>query len=194
MTHKKAMTNKKAAEAAPALPRQPGAGTQQAQQAQQVSPADLPRNPQATIALIDVDNIVIGRDGRIDAVRAHAALAEVYVQLGNAELSLAVVSEPTRVALGSDVCFRFTGWTWRAAEIGKDAADHQLCDFALTVLEQRMGARVAIASGDHIFAALADVTDIEVVVPRGHHGVAQALRPYLRVRRPADRRQFELAT
>ena len=194
MTHKKAMTNKKAAQAAPALPRQSGAGTQRAQQAQQVSPADLPRTPRATIALIDVDNIVIGRDGRIDAVRAHAALAEVYVQLGNAELSLAVVSEPTRVALGSDVCFRFTGWTWRAAEIGKDAADHQLCDFALTVLEQRMGARVAIASGDHIFAALADVTDIEVVVPRGHHGVARALRPYLRVRRPADRRQFELAT
>jgi len=161
---------------------------------QRCSPADLPRTRHATIALIDVDNIVIGRDGGVDIGRARAALAEVYEQLSTAELSLAVISESARAALGSNVLFEFSKWTWRTADEGKDAADRQLCDFALTALGQRAGARVAIVSGDHMFADLAKVTDIEVVVPRGHHGIARALRPYLRVRRPALRHDYELAT
>lgn len=43
-------------------------------------------------------------------------------------------------------------------------------------MPQRTAARIAIGSGDHIFAALVAVADIEVVVPHGHQGVARALR------------------
>ncbi len=157
-------------------------------------PADLPRTRRATIALIDVDNIVIGRGGGVDPEGAWAALAEVYAQLSGVELSLAVVSESIRATLGPYLCFEFRTWTWRTADAGRDAADHQLCDFALAALAQRTEARVAIASGDHMFARLAQVAEIEVVVPRGHHGVARSLRPYLRVRRAADRRDYQLAT
>lgn len=80
-----------------------------------------------------------------------------------------------------NLCFEFHQWTWRAAEVGKDAADRQLIDFARAALGQRPGALVAVASGDDEFAQLAELTDLEVVVPRTHHGVARALRPYLRV-------------
>lgn len=146
------------------------------------TPGQLPRPAQATIALIDVDNILLAGRGHIETRRATAALAEVYAQLSGAQLSLAVVSDSAIAQLGGDPRFQLTGWTWRAAEVGPDAADHQLLDFALTALRQRPGARVAIASGDHMFAQLAEVAPIEVVVPRHHHGVARALRPYLRVR------------
>ena len=40
---------------------------------------------------------------------------------------------------------------------------------------------MAVASGDGIFAQLAEVAEIEVVVPSGHRGVSRALRPYRRV-------------
>jgi hypothetical protein len=159
-----------------------------------VCPADLPRISRARIALIDVDNIVIGPDGLIQPDRAHAAPAEVYAQMSAVELSLAVVSDPARKALGPNLCFEFPRWTWRAAEVGKDAADRQLLDFARAALRQRPGALVAVASGDHGFAQLAELTDLEVVVPRTHHGVARELRPYLRVWRPAGRHDFGLAT
>ncbi|MFN8125259.1 MAG: hypothetical protein U0R64_01920 [Candidatus Nanopelagicales bacterium] len=106
----------------------------------------------------------------------------MYPQLSAIEVNLAVVSRTVLAALGEDVLFEFDRWTWRLADAGKDAADHELRDFAVAALRQRPGARVAVASGDHIFADLARETEIAVIVPRGHHGVAKVLRPHLRVR------------
>lgn len=68
----------------------------------QTCPADLPRVSRARIGLIDVDNIVIGHDGLIQPDRARAALAEIYAQMSTVELSLAVVSDPARMALGPE--------------------------------------------------------------------------------------------
>ena len=147
-----------------------------------VTPMNLPKHRSAAIALIDVDNIVIGRDGRIDPDSAMRKLAEVYARLNIAELSLAVMSASCHESLKHEPWFRFPKWTWRVAEVGSDAADHQLLDFAHTALEQRLGSRVAVASGDGIFADLAEVSELEVVVPVEHHGVSSRLRPYLRVR------------
>ncbi len=160
----------------------------------QVCPADLPRVSRARIGLIDVDNIVIGHDGLIQPDRAHSALAEIYAQMSTVELSLALISDPARKALGPNLCFEFHQWTWRVADVGRDAADRQLIDFARAALRQRPGALVAVASGDHEFAQLAELTDLEVVVPRNHRGVSRELRPYLRVWRPAGRQDFGLAT
>ncbi len=155
-----------------------------------VTPADLPKHRSTAIALIDVDNIVIGRDGRIDPDSAMRKLAEVYARLSTAELSLAVMSASCNEALGHEPWFRFPKWTWQVAEVGPDAADHQLLDFVHAALKQRLGSRVAVASGDGIFAVLAEVAELEVVVPVEHHGVSDRLRPYLCVRgsrvRPAS--------
>ncbi len=153
------------------------------------TPAHLPRPLRATIALIDVDNIALAGRGRLDRKAATAALAEVYAQLSGVEISLAVASHAAIVRLGGTPWFDFSRWTWRAAEVGPDAADHQLIDFARSALRQRPRAIVAVASGDHLFAELAIDNEIEVVVPRGHHGVARTLRPHLRVRGG-----FDLAT
>ena len=149
-----------------------------------VTPLDLPKRRSAGIAVIDVDNLVIGRDGGIDREYAMGKLAEVYAQLSTAELSLAVMSASFHADLGHEPWFRFPNWTWRVAEEGQDAADHQLLEFAHTVVDQREHMRVAVASGDGIFADLANVAPLEVVVPLEHHGVSARLRKYLRVRRP----------
>jgi hypothetical protein len=55
-------------------------------------------------------------------------------------------------------------------------------DRAIPALRKRLGSRVAVASGDGIFADLAEVSELEVVVPVEHHGVASRLQPYSRVR------------
>ena len=95
------------------------------------------------------------------------------------EQTLAVVSWSAPHQLGGQPWFEFSDWTWRAAEEGPDAANHQLMDFARRVIAQRPGAVLAVASGDGIFADLVDVGVIEVVVPRKHHGVSQRLRNYI---------------
>jgi len=98
------------------------------------TPAHLPRPLRATIALIDVDNIALAGRGRLDRKAATAALAEVYAQLSGVEISLAVASHAAIVRLGGTPWFDFSRWTWRAAEVGPDAADHQLIDFARSAL------------------------------------------------------------
>ena len=114
-------------------------------------------------------------------------LSEVYAQLNTAGLSLAVMSVSCHEALRHEPWFRFPEWTWRVADFGHDAADHQLLEFAHAALRQRVNGRVAVASGDGIFADLAEVAELEVVVPVDHHGVSDRLRPHLRVRGPRAR-------
>lgn len=155
------------------------------------TPTDLPRRSRAQIVLVDVDNIVIGPGSRIDPVPAFAALDEVYRRLSGCQLSLAVVSATAARSLGAEVWFRYPHWEWRVAETGPDAADRQLMDFAGVVRTQRPRARVAVVSGDGIFADLAAGGPLDVVVPVGHR-VSRRLVPYLR---PAPGRgAYDLAT
>lgn len=144
-----------------------------------VSPSDLPRPARPDIILVDADNIVIGRDSRIDPTVALAALDEVYGQLSTSELSLAVISRTAAEALGHSVWFRYPRWSWRIAEVGPDAADEQLMDFVAVARRQRPRARVTVVSGDGIFAGLVDDGPVDVVVPTGHRP-SRRLLPYLR--------------
>ncbi len=147
-----------------------------------VTPADLPRpprSPRSDIVVVDADNIVIGRDSRIDVTAALAALDEVYGRLSASELSLAVISRTAAEALDHSVWFRYPRWSWRIAEVGPDAADEQLMDFVKVVRRQRPRARVTVVSGDGIFAGLVADGPVDVVVPTGHHP-SRRLLPYLR--------------
>lgn len=136
--------------------------------------------PQATparIALIDVDNIALGGAGVLRPQRALAHLDAVDAEVAHAELIFAVASQGFVHALG--LWFRYPGWTFRPADVGPDAADHQLMGFARTALRQRPGAGVIVASGDHIFAELAGQASLRVIAPSTHRGVSARLRPWL---------------
>lgn len=154
-------------------------------------PTDLPRRRVASIVVVDADNIVIGPTSQIEPTAAFAALDEVYGRLAACELSLAVISGSAAHELGDDIWFRYPRWAWRIAEPGPDAADHQLLDFVAAVRGQRPRARVAVVSGDGIFAAVAEGGPLDVVVPSGHR-VSRRLAPF--VRPGSGRGAFDLAT
>lgn len=159
---------------------------------QRVTPADLPRPVRAAIAVIDVDNLVLGEE-RLVPDRALSAVEQVYRRLANTELTLAAVSRQVLEVLGAELYLRFPAWVWRLAHEGKDAADRQLIDFANTGRRQRPDAVVAVASGDHGFLELAFHGPMQVVVPDGLR-VAKVLQPYLGRPRRASRDSWELAT
>lgn len=148
------------------------------------TPGDLPRQGHTpSVAIIDIDNIAIGADGRVVPDIAFAALAEVHGRTRSAEVSLALVSPSVAAALGPQLWFLFRGWTLRVADRGKDAADHELLGFARAAVRTRGKCSVIVASGDGIFADLArdeEVAVLDVVLPVGHKGVSRRLRGYRR--------------
>lgn len=134
--------------------------------------------PVADIGLVDVDNIALAGTGALEQRRALDHLDRVAHQLRGVELVYAVASQALVTHLG--LWFRYSQWTFRPAEVGPDAADHQLIGYAHCALPQRREPAVVVASGDHIFAELAAVATLQIVVPAEHRGVSAALRPWLR--------------
>jgi hypothetical protein len=136
-----------------------------------------PKAP-ARIALVDVDNIALGGNGDLRPDWALEQLDAISREVSGAELVYAVASQGLVRGLG--LWFRYPEWTFRPAEVGPDAADHQLLAYGRCALRQRPGARLIVASGDHIFADLADTAALQVVAPMTHCGVSARLRPWLR--------------
>lgn len=144
----------------------------------------------AVVGLVDVDNIALAGTGSLDRERAFDHLDRVAHHLHDADLIFAVASQPLVRSLG--LWFRYPRWAFRPAEVGPDAADHQLLEYAHCVIPQRGEPLIVVASGDHIFAGLSEVAALRIVVPAEHKGVSGALRPWLQ-RLPATRGSQTLA-
>lgn len=131
------------------------------------------------IFLVDVDNIALAGTAVTSPALAERRLREVVASAFRWDLSLAVASRRLVRENGLLHLMRDLGLTCRLDAGGPDAADQELCDFALHGIEQGTVTRVVVASGDGIFADLATRTRLSVSVPHDHKGVAQRLGPYL---------------
>ncbi len=136
------------------------------------------------ILLVDADNIALAGRSDVDGAKALENMLEVSKIAGSVDVSLAVVSPRMNRRMASQQYFWIDNWTWRAAEQGPDAADHQLLEFAYHYAATEKVSEIVVASGDGIFAELAFVAPLRVVVPAGHQGVASRLQPW--VERPAQ--------
>lgn len=114
--------------------------------------------------LIDLDNIVI-QDGELLApTQAQEVLRRILIAASPRDYVLAVAPAPTVMHVGSALLALGIRWQWCGPE--PDAADHQLCLVACDLVE-RGYSDLAVASGDHFFACLADIARLTIVVPKG---------------------------
>jgi hypothetical protein len=104
------------------------------------TPIDLPRQESRragrSMALVDVDNIVLSREEELfDPWQGVDLLDQVSDLCPEVDLSYAVVSRGIYRALatvGGSPYFRYSQWNWRVVEHNKpDAADHVLIDCAV---------------------------------------------------------------
>lgn len=115
--------------------------------------------------LIDLENLAYTKDGDlISHDELGARLDEVLAMAGPVQYRLVAAQRHMLIRYGAELAVR--NLRWHECPSGPDEADWALTQVGLDLLLHGFK-RLMIASGDHFFASLGELCELQVAVPRG---------------------------
>lgn len=115
--------------------------------------------------LVDLENLSYTADGcLVSPAKLGSRLDEVLCLAGFVQHRIVAAQRHMLVRYGPELALR--NLRWLECPAGPDQADRTLLDAGAGLVSQGF-TRLVVASGDHYFAQLGDLCDLEVAAPRG---------------------------